>query len=204
MESDSDNATIGAYNKFANVYDAEVVDFWNNFPPTILKAFKNNLPGKRVLDLGSGTGRDALLLRNMGCEVECVDGSEVMVQLTRSMGFESRKVRFEDFVLSPESYDGVWAYTSLLHVSKEIMKRSLVEVARGLVPNGLLLLGMIEGDFEGMVERKTMPDVARYFKYYSEAELDQMVLPLGFKKIFEGRYSPASKTYLNQLYIKVE
>ena len=56
-----DKKTINTYNATAKEYDEETADFWEKFPTTFIDAFKKEIKGK-VLDVGSGSGRDALIL----------------------------------------------------------------------------------------------------------------------------------------------
>ena len=158
-----DNPTIDAYNKYAQIYDEEVIEFWDNFPKEFLEQFVNSLPGKRILNLGSGSGRDAILLRDLGLEVVCVDGSQSMVDMTKKLGFESHLADFSQVDFPDESFDGVWAYTSLIHVPVREARQAIEKVHTILKPNGAFAFGAIEGNTAGMRERKTMPDAERYF-----------------------------------------
>ncbi len=192
--------TIATYDRYAQTYDAEVIDFWNNFPKDFIDAFIKQLPGNRILDLGSGSGRDALLLRDRGTEVICLDASKAMIDITTKLGFESHLADFSHIDFPGSSFDGVWAYTSLIHVPKEEAAEAMTVVRRLLKQGGIFAIGVIEGDSAGMVERKTMPGTSRYFKNYSSEELRELIEPLGFKFLQEERYQPYNSVYLNQLY----
>jgi SAM-dependent methyltransferase len=196
------NPTIETYNKYAQIYDKEVIEFWGNFPESFIDKFVSLLPGKRILDLGSGSGRDAMLLQSRGLEVVCLDASEAMVEITTKLGFESRLANFSELEFPPTSFDGVWAYMSLIHIPKDETKRVATRIHALLAPKGAFAVGTIKGDSAGMVERKTMPGVARYFKNYSKAELRQLIEPLGFSFQYEVDYQPRNSVYLNQLYLR--
>jgi ubiquinone/menaquinone biosynthesis C-methylase UbiE len=64
------------------------------------------VPGERVLDLGCGTGDDALHLRARGVFVDGVDASQEMVRISRSRGVSVRQLRIEDLRELQGSYDG--------------------------------------------------------------------------------------------------
>lgn len=113
------NLTIAAYNQYADLYDQEVIEFWENFPHDFLEQFTKHLPGKHILDVGSGSGRDALLLRKMGFEVVCQDGSSSMINITTKLCFESHLADFSEINFPNASFDGIWAYTSLIHIPKD-------------------------------------------------------------------------------------
>lgn len=197
-----DQATIQTYDRYAKEYDDEVIEFWNNFPSTTINEFCKRLKGKKVLDLGSGSGRDALILKANGLNVVCVDASAEMVKITRQLGFETIESDFNNLKLDDNSFDGVWAYTSLLHLKKNEMIQVIKNIYKILPNNGMFLIGMIEGNYEGEVQRENMPGEKRYFKYYEENELREMIENLGFTFEFQERYKPQSKTYLAQIYKK--
>jgi SAM-dependent methyltransferase len=196
----TDNPTLETYNQYAQIYDDEVVAFWENFPKDFVEAFVTGLSPKRVLDVGSGSGRDALLLRDQGCDVVCQDGSESMVRLTNELGFESYLADFTEVDFPAHTFGGVWAYTSLIHIPKAEAAEVIRKLRTYIVPGGVFAIGVIEGESAGMVERSSMPDAARYFKNYSSSELRAMVEPLGFTLVREGRYKPGGKTYIHHLY----
>lgn len=195
--------TIKAYNKWAKLYDKEVADFWQNFPQKTIAKFVSCLNGKKVLNLGSGSGRDALILKKAGFEVICFDASQKMIDTTRKLGFKSVKGDFRHLKFKPYSFDGVWAYTSLLHVKKSELKSILKNIHSILKTKGVFFIGMIEGDFNGMLQREGWMGSDRYFRFYKAKELSGLIQKSGFKLIFQSKYKPHSKTYINQLYTKI-
>jgi SAM-dependent methyltransferase len=199
-QASSANPTIAAYNQYHQVYDEEVAAFWNKFPQTTVQAFCNSLPGNNVLNVGSGSGRDAVILRGQGLTVTCLDASPKMVEMTRQLGFPSRVAEFSHMQLPAQEFDGAWAYTSLIHVPPAEAAQAIQAVARALKPHGTLLIGIILGQDAGMVTRKTMPGAQRYFKYYTKPEITNLVSPLGFELCYEEEYQPHNTIYLSQVY----
>jgi len=194
------NPTIETYNRYAEMYDQEVIEFWEQFPEDFIEEFANATPGRRVLDVGSGSGRDALLLRDAGFDVICQDGSQRMIDMTTKFGFESHLADFTEIDFPGASFDGIWAYTSLIHIPKE-EAREIIQKLHGLLkPNGTFAIGVIQGETAGMVERKSMPGTSRYFKHYSSDELKELIESLGFTFLYENKYQPHNSVYLNQLY----
>jgi SAM-dependent methyltransferase len=102
-----DIQTINTYNKMAFAYDNETVDFWDRFPKTIFDKFIELTKG-RVLDVGSGPGRDGLILKNAGLDVVCIDASEEMVKLSLNRGLNSIVGDFNDLPFDNKSFDGIW------------------------------------------------------------------------------------------------
>jgi len=197
------NKTIRAYEIKSQVYHNETEEFWRNFPTSTVGAFVNRLKGKKILDLGSGSGRDAVILRDKGLEVMCLDAAEAMVKMTSDLGLKSIQTDFEHMQFPDNNFDGVWAYTSLLHVKKDEAQRTIGKIHNYLKPQGVFLIGMIEGEFKGDLVREGWEGANRYFRFYPEKELTETVTAAGFKKVFEERYKPHSKTYLSQVYLKI-
>jgi len=102
-----DEATVLTYDQYAEVYDAEVVEFWDRFPKTFLNRFRELLPGTQVLDVGSGSGRDALLLKSLGLEITCVDASKSMVEITKKLGFDTHLADFSEISFADCAFHGI-------------------------------------------------------------------------------------------------
>lgn len=190
-----DQKTIQTYNQMAKEYDDETVDFWERFPRTFFDKFAELVKGK-ILDVGSGPGRDGLLLKEKGLEVICLDASEEMVKLCKEKGLESV---VGDFIFMPfedHSFDGAWAYTSLLHISKQDASNAFDEVRRVLKPDGILSLGLIEGEVEEYRESSGV-NMPRWFSFYTKEEVEKMLGDHGFKVLYFEQFKPKSKNYLN-------
>ena len=196
----SDQITISAYDVYAHAYDQGVVDFWRDFPRDFLKKFAGELRGKRVLNLGSGSGRDAVLLRELGLEVVCVDASASMIAITQALGFESHLARFSDIDFAPQSFDGVWAYCSLLHVQRQHAAEVLRNLRAIIRPQGLCVVGVIEGQNEARYEHEIMPDTSRYFQYYDSAQLKLLLAEASFSFVHEQQYAADGGLFLSHIY----
>ncbi|AMM20802.1 hypothetical protein AX769_12455 [Frondihabitans sp. PAMC 28766] len=79
--------------------------------------------GSRVLELGSGPGRDAADLERAGLVVDRTDGAAAFVERFRRKGFEARLLNFYDTAFYDadfsEPYDAVFANAVLLHVDRD-------------------------------------------------------------------------------------
>lgn len=196
-----DEKTITTYNSKAGQYAQETDDFWVRFPSDFIQVFITELKGKKVLDIGSGPGRDAEIFRKAGLDITCVDASDAMVALTAKKGLPSILGNFLNLPFENESNDGVWAYTSLLHISKHEVPKALQEISRVLKKDGVFGLGMIEG--EGEEERLSMGDgYPRHFAYFTREELKRLAQDAGFIEIFFEKHPVGKKPYLHLLFRK--
>ncbi len=196
-----DKKTINTYNKLAQEYDDETKGFWESFPHTIIDKFVQLTEGK-VLNVGSGPGRDGIILRDAGLDITCLDASEEMVKLSAKRGLHSVVGDFNNLPFEDQSIDGVWAYTSLLHVPKSSVDQSLSEIHRVLKVGGTFGLGLIEGDGE-LYRESSGVNLPRWFSFYKKQEVEDLLKKHGFEIIYFEEFKPGSKNYLNFIAKKV-
>ena len=192
-----DEKTIQTYNTLAQDYDNETIDFWERFPPTIIDNFILHIPkGGTILNVGSGPGRDGVILKKRGFDVTCLDASEVMVNMCKEKGLHAVVADFSRVPFSDNEFDAAWAYTSLLHISKEKIEYAMSEIVRVLKKGGILGLGLIEGDFNGYRESSGV-GLPRWFSFYTKEEIENILDKFGFEVLYFEQFKPASKNYLN-------
>jgi ubiquinone/menaquinone biosynthesis C-methylase UbiE len=193
-----DKKTIETYNHTAHTYDVETGHFWDVFPRTFLDTFIT-LSGRMVLDIGSGPGRDGLLLTAGGKDVTCIDASETMIKLSSARGLNSILAGFEALPFEDQFFDGAWSYTALLHTPKHSVHAPLSEVYRVIKPNGIFALGLIEGETEGY---KYEDGMERWFSYYQAEEVIKLCEGHGFELVYTEVFKPRSRNYLNFIFKK--
>ena len=193
-----DETTIKTYNQKAQEYTDETEEVWQRFPSTFPSEFIQ-LAKDKVLDIGSGSGRDAKIFTSFGLDVTCLDASQSMVEISKAKGFHSLVGNFLELPFEEKAFDGVWAYTSLLHIHKKDIEKAFMEIKRVLKNGGILGLGLIEG--EGEENRKSMgEEFPRLFTYYKREEIEEIAGKLGFKKVFFEKHTVKSKVYLHFLF----
>ena len=196
-----DQQTIDTYNKMALEYDQETTNFWDRFPRTFIDRFAS-LVKERVLNIGCGPGRDALLFKEKGLDVICMDASDEMVKMCQSKGLYAVCGDFNALQFDTNSCGGVWAYTSLLHVPKKDVTRALKEIHRVLEKGAVCGLGLIEGDTEGYKESAGV-SMPRWFSFYKKEEVESLMTSLGFELVYFETFKPRSKNYLNFIFRKI-
>ncbi len=172
---DADALTRAAYDASAESYRAGT-DTLTHDLPAIVDRFVAELPaGSRVLEIGTGGGRDARALEAAGLSVRRTDVTPGFVELLRADGLEADLLDpavddLTDPSRSGEPYAAVWASASLLHVDRSALRAVLGRLAEATRTGGLLHLAVKEGDGE---EWSTHGHVAgpRRFVYWREAAL---------------------------------
>ena len=186
------------YNNNAEEFEKRTKDYIRNYILDDAELFIKSLQGKRILDLGSGPGRDSQFFKERGLNPLCLDFSPEMVRLCQERGLEAQvgdleNLPFEDFI-----FDGVWAYTSLLHMPKSKLNPVLGKIRNILKQEGVFYLGMKEGDFEGWIESDKYPGSKRFFALYSDKEL-RKTLTLNFDIMHTSRVPLGDAIFLNYL-----
>lgn len=192
-----DKKTINAYNQQALEYDTETTDFWQRFPSTIIDTFAREVGSGSILDVGSGPGRDGLILKGKGFDVVCLDAAEEMLKLSRARGLESVEGDMLALPFSDESFEGAWSYTTILHVPKAEVPKAFSEIARVLKPRGVFGLGLIEGDTEFYRDSSRSVSLPRWFSFYQKEEIEDLLEKHGFSIVYFEQFKPGSKNYLN-------
>jgi SAM-dependent methyltransferase len=146
-------ATVEAYDAHAAAYHAGVLALPDTTDDQLTAFAGAVVPGGRVLEIGSGPGRDAASLEAAGLSVRRTDITPSFVALLREAGHPADVVDpLTDDLDDPERpgtpYDGVWASACLLHVARPDLPTVLSRLAAVTRDGGVLALSVKEGDGE--------------------------------------------------------
>ena len=133
----------------------------------IYALFEPLLRGKKILDVGFGSGRDMLYFRSKGYEVFGIDTEPAFVRHAREVGLNAEGGNALDYSTS-ERFDGIWACASLLHLKKGQMAEAIENLKGLLNQNGVLFVSLKEGDEE------TMDEKDRIMTYVSQGFLESL------------------------------
>lgn len=167
----TDRDTVQAYDTVAADYAAEAAAM-PEWVATEIDAFVAGLGGSgRVLEIGSGGGRDALELEKRGISVRRTDVSKGFVELLRESGFEAERLDpLTDDLTDPQHpgtpYDGIWACACLIHVAREDFGTVLERLAEATRTGGRLHASVREGDGEHVSAQGNAAAPRRYLETY--------------------------------------
>ena len=138
-------------------------------------------PGARVLEIGSGGGRDARVMEDLGLRVRRTDVTPAFVALLREQGHAADLLDpLVDDLAAPEGpYDAVWANASLLHVARADLPTVLSRLAEVTSDGGLLRASFKEGDGEGWSTHGSIRH-PRHFTYWRAAALADVLAGTGW------------------------
>lgn len=193
MSTDQD--TVRSYDMVAAEYAAEAAAM-PEWVATEIDAFVTDLGGAgRVLEIGSGGGRDALEFEKRGISVRRTDISCGFVELLRDNGFEADLLDpLTDDLADPRHperpYDGVWACACLIHVARPDLVKVLRRLAEATRIGGRLHISVREGDGEDVTVCGDGTAPRRYVEtYWREAALRSALTDAGWSVGEVRRYT---------------
>ena len=134
-----------AYEAIAPVYDDFTAhhdyELWlGNLLP---KVRRHGLRGRRLLDVGCGTGKSFLPMLERGWEVTACDISPSMLELARAKAGDSVRLSVEDMRKLPVfgEFDLVWALDDAVNylLSGDELREALSGMRANLAPDGVLM-----------------------------------------------------------------
>lgn len=141
------NKTLDYYNQNADAFAAGTVSV--DFTQTQEKFLSRLNTGDYILDFGCGSGRDTKYFLEAGMRVDAADGSEELCRIAGEYtGINVKQMLFQELD-EHEKYDGIWACSSILHLSKEELKSVLGKMMAALKANGFIYASFKFGEFEG-------------------------------------------------------
>ncbi|HEY9071605.1 MAG TPA: class I SAM-dependent methyltransferase [Candidatus Ozemobacteraceae bacterium] len=144
-------------------------------------------PGCRVLDLGSGAGRDTEALSGRGFNAIALDASAGLLATHHARGGQLLvQGAFEQLPFRPRSFGGIWACASLLHVPAVQLKNVLFDIHQLLYKEGILAVSLKSGKGENRDAE------GRRWTFLDAAQTRQELEAAGFRLLEEHRNRDAA------------
>lgn len=151
------NNNIDYYDQYAHEFSDNTfeINMDNLYQP-----FLKYLPEHgRILDIGCGSGRDALYFHNLGFTVDAFDYSEGLVNLAKEKtGLDIQHKSFYDLDVANE-YGGIWACASLLHYKRGRLLEVMQKIIAALKINGVCYLSFKYGDQDRTKDGRLFTDL---------------------------------------------
>ena len=140
------NKTLDYYNQNAKEFVAGTIAVDFN---EIQDRFIEKLSGKNEFHLGCGSRRDTKYIQQSRIHLTAIDGSEAMCRCASEYtGIKVQHMLFQE-LSEKNTYDGIWACASILHLSKEELHQVILKMADALRMGGIIYTSFKYGDFEG-------------------------------------------------------
>jgi SAM-dependent methyltransferase len=155
--------------------------------------FNEYLPNGKVIEIGSGVGKDAQALIGLGYDYLGTDASIGLIELAKQRNPSAQFVQKYAHELDPSvgEFDGFWASAVLLHIPRNEMEKSLLAISSILRNEGVGFITMKEGEGE-RIDEKT----GRLFTYFKEDEFRDVLESTGFSVLEVGRRDTEKDNWL--------
>ncbi len=145
-----------------------------------MEKFHQLLPCGKVLEIGSGAGKDAAALIKMGYDYVGTDASEGLIKIAqkRNPGVRFEHVGVCQLNFPQHEFDGFWTAATLLHIPKDRIDEALEKIKTQVKAGGIGFISMKQGQGE-KVDEKT----GRWFAYYSQDEFTEVLERNGYSVV---------------------
>lgn len=190
-----EKATVQYYDKNAKEWAAEHMTkkFWG---PT---GFYDLLPSGKIIEIGSGGGRDARDYLIGKYDYIGTDISKSLLEEAKKLnpGVKFLQRSVYDLKFADNTFDGFWASAILLHIPKNRINKALNEIHRVARNNGVGFISIKKGKGEKEDEN------GRWFSYYSKQEFNNILKSNGYKVIHFNLHPMSKKTIWLVYIVKV-
>jgi ubiquinone/menaquinone biosynthesis C-methylase UbiE len=186
MDPQKQSACRSTYDAVADEYVRRIFGELQHKPMDrqLLDRFADSVRGGGpACDIGCGPGNVARYLHERGVPVCGIDLSPGMVERARELnsGIEFNQGNMLALDVPAESWAGIAAFYSIIHISRTEMPRALSELYRTLQPGGMLLLAFHIGDETIHLDEWWGHQVCVDFHFFRTDEIDAYLRTAGFE-----------------------
>jgi len=189
--------TIDAYDQntiaWAGSRNTKVV--WGNEK----KKFYKYLPKGKIIEVGSGGGRDAKELIAHGYDYTGTDVSKELLEEAKKNNPEATFLLQSVYELDfpDETFDGFWASAVLLHIPKDRIDEALSSIYRILKPGAIGFISLKKGEGERFVEGDHVGiQYKRFFSFFELDEFSKMLKRNSFEILESYVFDHSNKKWL--------
>lgn len=140
--------------------------------------------GEKILDAGCAGGRDSHVILEKGYTVTGLDISKGLIAVARKTYPLITFVEgsFLQLPFADNTFDGVWAHASLVHMeTEEDTRKAIQEFVRVLKTGGILYTYVKEQLSKEKTSNKpdSFSDVPRFFRYYTKEQIETWFVEAG-------------------------
>ncbi|OGG07211.1 hypothetical protein A2872_00785 [Candidatus Gottesmanbacteria bacterium RIFCSPHIGHO2_01_FULL_42_12] len=195
----AEEKTLGYYNKHAKEWGEahhgfEEESFWKDW----MQKLHNLLSEGKILEVGSGTGKDASNLIKLGYDYTGTDASQGLLKIAQERNpnavFKNIKAQDLHKLFGTDEFDCFWSAATLLHIPKDEINATLQSIHAVVKDGGIGFISIKQG--EGEQEDET----GRLFSYYSQEEFAELLKENGFE-VIEKDIQPMSEKTIWLVYL---
>lgn len=184
------NKKAGTYLKTSIEHDSLNPEKAKNKREKLEKFIKTNLEtlpkGAKVFEIGSGDGTNAKYIENLGYEVTASDVADDFINSIKSKGLNTIKFNVLENEFT-QKYFVILAWRVFVHFTKGDALEVLRKTYDALEKDGLFIFNAINRETRDVDEEwvdfsnEYHMGAERYYKYFNEEELNEIIITTGFK-----------------------
>ena len=184
MQLSPNDQTIEVYNRTVDLYlQGTPGHYLPHHAPMrhwieVSLAFKPN--NGKILEIGSGPGRDAHFMKSLGHEVLCSDASSAFVDYLRQSGHEA--VLLNALKDPIPSHAMIFANAVTPHFTQEELYSVLTKIYTCLPHDGIFAFSVKQGEGEAWIDEKLTEK--RFVHYWHPTNIKRFVESIGFNVVF--------------------
>jgi SAM-dependent methyltransferase len=179
-------------------YDADISSYLKYTPATYdashhllvqwINESVNRCPsGGTILEIGSGSGRDALYIKSLGHDITCSDAAKGFINHLRTLPLKTLEFDLlKDEV--PEGYSMIFANAVFPHFTRDETIKAINKIYSALPTGGVLAFNVKQGSGSLWITEKFMHK--RYMKFWNPNDIVELATKTGFKVIYQKTNLP--------------
>ena len=120
----------------------------------------------------------------------------------RNIDVDFRIMNILDLKFEDESFDGIWANASFIHIPKNEFFKGLNESLRILKKDGVMYISLKLGNNEGIENDDRYGIANKYMSYFSKDEIEKDLIDSGFS-IIQSEIEIKYDNYANHPWINI-
>lgn len=154
----------------------------------IKESFSSLKKQSKILEIGSADGENAKYIEDLGFKVTPSDIAEDFLDAIKKLNLDPIKLDIVEDEIK-EKYNGVFCWRVFVHFTKEDAKKVLEKVYNILEGDGIFIFNAMNREIRNVedewvdFEGKFHIGIDRYYNYYYQEELDNMIKLTGFNII---------------------
>lgn len=179
IPTEEQNETLETYENTVEAYVEnsvqEVKGHWKEWIDYTLSLVENK--NAKIIELGSGTGRESDYIESQGYQVERTDVPQSFIEYQKQRGKIVNKFDLLKDVTPYGVYDLAFAHAVLHHFTSEQLPAVLKKVLWSLKADGLFVFSVKEGNGEEIENKKLKKN--RYFQYWKKEDIKKFADMIG-------------------------
>jgi SAM-dependent methyltransferase len=174
-------------------YDADISSYLQNTPSAydtshhlLVKWIDASLDAHpvsgRILEIGSGAGRDALYMQSRGYDITCSDAAVGFVKHLRDIPLKTLEFDLLKDAM-PGGYSMIFANAVFPHFTKNEAVDAIHKIYSALPEGGILAFNVKQGSGSFWTVEKLMRK--RYMHFWNPRDITELVTKAGFKIIYK-------------------